>query len=65
MTPLNVPSQAIRRLFGDSDGNGTTDGTDFGGLGFGGVNIPIDYDNNGTVDGVEFGQFGKRFGVTI
>lgn len=63
----NDGTQPIRRLFGDQDGNGTTDGTDFGvfGTAFGGPNVVFDWDANGTVDGADFGQFGTRVGVTI
>ena len=64
---LNDPT--LRRLFGDSNNDGTVDGTDFGD--FGAVfaqtvtNSPFDSNADDTVDGTDFAQFGARFGVTL
>ena len=55
---LNDPS--LRRLFGDSNNDGTVDATDFGSFGasFGGA-ATFDFDNNDTIDAGDFGQFGR------
>jgi hypothetical protein len=61
----------LRRFFGDNNGDGTIDGTDFASFGtqFGttpGPNVSgFDYNNDGTIDGLDFGQFGNRFGHTL
>jgi hypothetical protein len=59
----------LRRLFGDSNNDGTVDGTDFGQFGsvFGQTlaNSPFDDNADATVDGTDFAQFGARFGVTL
>ena len=64
---LNDPT--LRRLFGDSNNDGTVDGTDFGNFGsvFGQTlaNSPFDFNGDGTVDGTDFAQFGARFGLTL
>jgi ELWxxDGT repeat protein len=64
---LNDPN--LRRLFGDSNNDGTVDGTDFGDFGsaFGQTvaNSPFDSNGDGTVDGTDFAQFGTRFGITL
>jgi ELWxxDGT repeat protein len=66
-SPLNDPN--LRRLFGDSNNDGTVDGTDFGNFGsvFGQTvaNSPFDFNGDGTVDGTDFAQFGTRFGMTL
>jgi fibronectin type 3 domain-containing protein len=60
---------SLRRLYGDSNNDGTVDGTDFSAFGsvFGQTlpNSPFDFNADGTVDGTDFGQFGARFGVTL
>ena len=62
-------STQLRRLFGDSNNDGTVDGTDFGNFGsvFGLTlaNSPFDDNADGTVDGTDFAQFGARFGLTL
>lgn len=60
-------SPLLKRLFGDSDGNGIVDGSDFGafGIAFGGSSFAFDFDNNGTINAVDFGAFGARFGLTV
>ena len=67
VSTLNDP--ALRRLFGDSNNDGTVDGTDFGDFGtaFGltVANSPFDFNADGTVDGTDFAEFGNRFGVTL
>jgi hypothetical protein len=67
LSPLNDPN--LRRLFGDSNSDGTVDGTDFGNFGsvFGQTvaNSPFDVNNDGTVDGTDFAAFGTRFGMTL
>lgn len=66
-SPLNDPN--LRRLFGDADGNGTVDSSDFATFGsvFGssGSNIAFDFDDNGTIDSTDFAQFGTRFGISL
>jgi hypothetical protein len=66
-TSLNDPN--LRRLFGDSNNDGTVDGTDFAAFGsaFGQTlaNSPYDFNGDGTVDGTDFAQFGDRFGSTL
>ena len=67
LSALNDPT--LRRLFGDSNNDGTVDGTDFGNFGsvFGQTlaNSSFDFNGDGTVDGTDFGQFGTRFGITL
>lgn len=62
-----VPAQQIRRIFGDANGDGTVDGTDFSNFGtaFGNPGVAFDFDNNGTIDGNDFSEFGNRFGRTV
>lgn len=61
----------IRRLFGDTDGNGSVDGAiDFPAFGaaFNTVSVvsPFDFDGNGSVDGaIDFPAFGARFNTTL
>ncbi len=69
--PTN-PSEQIRRLFGDINGDGTVNGSvDFAGFGtVFGTNVPLgnpfDFNQDGTIDGTtDFAQFGARFGVTV
>jgi hypothetical protein len=66
-SPLNDPY--FRRLYGDTNLDGTVDGTDFAAFGnvFGHtvLNSPLDFNNDGTIDGTDFAQFGARFGVTL
>ena len=66
-SPLNDPN--LRRLFGDSNNDGTVDGTDFADFGtaFGQTvaNSPFDFNGDGTVDGTDFAEFGTRFGMTL
>jgi hypothetical protein len=62
---LNDPD--VRRLFGDSDGNGTVDATDLAAMGsaFNTNSEVFDYDISGVVDSVDLAQFGNRFGLTL
>ena len=55
------------RLFGDGNGSGNVDVTDFGLFRsvFGSPNSPFDFDNDGDVDVNDFGAFRQRFGVAI
>jgi putative intracellular protease/amidase len=70
---LSIPDAGyegtIRRLFGDADGNGTVDATDYAAFGgeFGQnvVNSQFDYDANGTIDSNDLSFFGSRFGRTL
>jgi subtilisin-like proprotein convertase family protein len=63
----------FQRLYGDMNGDGTVDGTDFGifGNAFGsssnnpGYQLPLDFNGDGTIDGTDFAQFGNRFGKTL
>lgn len=65
----NPATNKLFRLFGDSDGNGTVDSTDFAALGtfFGQsvTNNPFDYDINNTINADDLGFFGNRFGTSI
>jgi hypothetical protein len=55
------------RLFGDGNGSGNVDLTDFGlfRATFGNNNTVFDSDNNGDVDASDFGAFRARFSVAI
>jgi len=55
------------RLFGDADGDGDVDATDFGAFraAFGSANNTFDFDNDGDVDASDFGQFRGRFGSSV
>src|SRR6185436_1808406 len=63
----------INRLFGDSNTDGTVDGSDFGdfgstfGLSLGDLGFLAFFDSNddGTIDGSDFGDFGARFGLSL
>jgi parallel beta-helix repeat protein len=62
------PPPNIFRLFGDADGDGDVDATDFGAfrLTFGtGANLAFDFDGDGDVDAADFGQFRLRFGTSV
>ncbi len=67
----NPGDPALRRLFGDINGDGTVDGpNDFAQFGsvFGttAAGNPFDFNNDGTIDGTnDFAAFGNRFGVTL
>ena len=67
--PSTLDDPRLRRLFGDSNNDGTVDGTDFAAFGnaFGQTvaNSPFDFNGDGTVDGTDFAQFGNRFGTTL
>ena len=68
----STSGQAIRRLFGDWDGdgsNGTVDGNDYAAFGAawgstGGFGV-FDWDQNGIIDASDLPQFGARFGLTV
>jgi len=69
VTSTNGPG-AIFRLFGDSDGNGTVNSTDFAAFRtfFGTPAGPpsiFDFDNSGGTDANDFAEFRSRFGLTI
>jgi len=56
------------RLFGDMDGDGDVDATDFGAFRSafgGGSNLAFDFDGDGDVDAADFGQFRQRFGTSV
>lgn len=63
----------IRRLFGDSNGDGTIDSTDFQdfsnafGLSSGDPLFRTDFDTNqdGVIDSTDSGDFFNRFGITL
>jgi hypothetical protein len=67
LSPNEAGDVQLRRLFGDTDNNGTVDGTDFGSFPpFGTVaDSPFDFDNNGAIDGSDFGAFGTRNGYSL
>lgn len=55
------------RLFGDGNGSGNVDATDFGLFrgAYGTANTIFDFDNGGGVDASDFGNFRQRFGMVI
>jgi hypothetical protein len=55
------------RLFGDADGDGDVDATDFGAFrgAFGSGNPAFDFDGDGDVDAADFGAFRQRFGSSV
>jgi hypothetical protein len=57
----------LRRLFGDSDANGSIDASDFAlfGTAFGNNSVAFDWDSNGSVDASDFAAFGNHFGLTL
>jgi subtilisin-like proprotein convertase family protein len=63
----NPATNKLHRIFGDSDGDGDVDATDYGAFraAFGGSNNAFDFDNDGDVDAADFGQFRARFGSSV
>jgi len=64
--PASAPK--LFRLFGDNDGDGDVDASDFGQFrqAFGtAANLAFDFDNDGDVDASDFGQFRQRFGTAV
>jgi len=64
----NPPFNSLYRLFGDNDGDGDVDATDFGAFraAFGSIsNLAFDFDGDGDVDAADFGHFRARFGSTV
>jgi len=62
------PPTNIFRQFGDADGDGDTDASDFGAfrLAFGTAsNLAFDGDADGDVDATDFGAFRLRFGTSV
>ncbi len=63
------PSGLVKlfRLFGDANGNGAVDASDFirMRLTFGGVFDPFDFNENGAVDAIDFINFRLRFGGSV
>lgn len=61
------PPTNIYRLFGDADGNGTVNSTDFATFrSFFGLGASIfDFNNDGQTNANDFGEFRKRFGLSI
>lgn len=55
------------RLFGDADGDGDVDATDFGAMraAFGTDSLIFDYDGDGDVDAADFGMFRAHFGLSV
>jgi hypothetical protein len=65
---VGSPANGLFRLFGDADGDGDVDATDFGAfrLTFGtAANLAFDFDSDGDVDAADFGQFRLRFGTGV
>jgi len=63
-----TPANGLFRYFGDTDGDGDVDATDFGSFraAFGGTsNLAFDADGDGDVDAADFGQFRGRFGSSV
>jgi len=58
---------AVTRLFGDTDGDGDVDATDYGAFrgNFGTSTPAFDFDSDGDVDATDFGQFRLRFGTAV
>lgn len=68
LTPTSPGSPSrITRIFGDSDGDGDVDATDFGAFrnSFGTAVVAFDFDSDGDVDASDFGQFRLRFGTVV
>lgn len=66
-TPGDNYTFSFHRLFGDADGNGTVNSTDFAvfRMSFGlGASI-FDFDGDGQTNSSDFAEFRKRFGLTI
>jgi parallel beta-helix repeat protein len=63
----NPTTNKLYRLFGDADGNGTVNSTDFAVFRtFFGVGPSIfDFDGDGQTNSSDFAEFRKRFGVSI
>jgi len=62
-----TPANGLFRLFGDADGNGTVNSTDFAAFrnAFGlGASI-FDFNNDGQTNSNDFAEFRKRFGLMI
>lgn len=57
----------IRRIFGDANGDGTVDATDFSlfGSAFGLPGSLFDSNADNVIDGIDFASFGARIGLTI
>jgi len=64
---IGTPANGLFRLFGDSDGNGTVNGSDFLAfrLAFLGNSPNFDFDGDGQVSGTDFLQFRLRFLQTV
>jgi hypothetical protein len=63
-------STEFHRLFGDSNGNKSVDGTDFNrfrqAFGASGVfNAIFDFNGNASIDGTDFNNFRQRFGTKV
>jgi hypothetical protein len=64
---VGTPANGLFRLFGDSDGNGTVNSTDFATFRtFFGIGPSFsDFNNDGQTNSDDFAEFRKRFGLTI
>src|SRR5262249_22649258 len=64
---VGTPANGLFRLFGDSDGDGDVDTSDFAAFraGFGGPSFTFDSDGDGDLDAVDFGAFRQRFGSSV
>lgn len=67
MTPGSNGTTDFHRIYGDGNGDGSVNSTDFAIFrSFFGVAGPaFDYDNNGVVNSDDFAEFRKRFGLTL
>lgn len=67
MTPGSNGTADFHRMYGDGNGDGSVNSTDFAIFrSFFGVAGPaFDYDNNGVVNSDDFAEFRKRFGLTL
>jgi len=67
-SPIDDKSVSFYRLFGDGNGDGVVNSTDFAAFRstFGvGSNLAFDYDGDGVVNSNDFAEFRKRFGLSI
>jgi len=64
---IGNPSNGLFRLYGDADGNGTVNSTDFATFRtfFGLGSSIFDFENDGQTNSSDFAEFRKRFGISI
>jgi len=64
---IGTPANGLFRLFGDADGNGTVNSSDFATFRtFFGIGPSfVDFNNDGQTNSDDFAEFRKRFGITL